>query len=307
MTRPGHSAARAQRRRQGRRRGLPLPWITGRLAAPTVAWGRNDYGQTNIPFGASSSTVAIAAGGYHCVGLTTDRRVVAWGAGTQNTGVHPHYGQSQRRLRLPPTARKHWPLRQAVIIVWRAEETASSSPGELARLTPACHALWPKPRAAGISDIAAIACGAFHSLVLQYDGKVIAWGDNSRGQTNVPGGLSKVVAIAAGAFHNLAVKSDGRVVAWGDNSRGSALCRRACRTSWRRQRANTTAWPSPRRHPPVASMTSTTIRFRAGRVFHLQRHRQSGVRWQSGKPSRDGRHDAGRGRTLFSWATGVCG
>jgi alpha-tubulin suppressor-like RCC1 family protein len=49
---------------------------------------------------------------------------------------------------------------------------------------------------------------------------VVAWGDNSAGQTNVPAGLSNVVAVAAGGFHSLALKNDGSVVAWGDNTAG---------------------------------------------------------------------------------------
>jgi hypothetical protein len=38
-------------------------------------------------------------------------------------------------------------------------------------------------------------------------GTVVAWGDDSYGQTNVPAGLSSVVAIAAGTYHSLALIS----------------------------------------------------------------------------------------------------
>ena len=67
--------------------------------------------------------------------------------------------------------------------------------------------------------------GSYHSLALKYDGTVVAWGDDSAGQTNVPAGLSNVVAIAAGGFHSLALKTDGSVVAWGDDSASSPSCR----------------------------------------------------------------------------------
>ncbi len=41
-------------------------------------------------------------------------------------------------------------------------------------------------------------------------------GDNNKyGQSVVPVGLSNVVAIAAGAYHSLVLKADGGVVAWG--------------------------------------------------------------------------------------------
>src|SRR5258706_9821249 len=50
-------------------------------------------------------------------------------------------------------------------------------------------------------------------------GTVVAWGDNTYGQTLVPAGLSGVTAIAAGYYDTYAVKSDGTVVAWGGNYR----------------------------------------------------------------------------------------
>ncbi len=50
----------------------------------------------------------------------------------------------------------------------------------------------------------AIAAGELHSVALRNDGTVIAWGDNSYGQTNVPPALSSVKMIAAGGDHTLA-------------------------------------------------------------------------------------------------------
>ncbi len=46
-------------------------------------------------------------------------------------------------------------------------------------------------------------------------GAVIAWGDNTYNQTSVPLGLSNVAAIAAGPYHSLACLSNGTVSAWG--------------------------------------------------------------------------------------------
>jgi alpha-tubulin suppressor-like RCC1 family protein len=65
----------------------------------------------------------------------------------------------------------------------------------------------------------AIAAGGEHSLALQSDGTVIAWGRNISGEANVPSGLSNVVAIAAGgrsdSGFSVALRRDGRVFAWG--------------------------------------------------------------------------------------------
>jgi hypothetical protein len=74
--------------------------------------------------------------------------------------------------------------------------------------------------------VVAIAAGGNHSLALQTNGTVVAWGENTDaegsfvGQSIVPTDLAGVVAIAAGEYHSLAVRADGTVVAWGDNSRG---------------------------------------------------------------------------------------
>jgi hypothetical protein len=69
---------------------------------------------------------------------------------------------------------------------------------------------------AGLSGVAAVAAGWYHSLALKTDGTVVAWGcGNNFGQCDVPGGLSGVTAISAGEAHSLALKSDGTVVAWG--------------------------------------------------------------------------------------------
>ncbi|HYH98847.1 RCC1 domain-containing protein, partial [Hyalangium sp.] len=71
----------------------------------------------------------------------------------------------------------------------------------------------------------------FHSLALQEDGKVQAWGVNQYGQlgdgtttprltrVTVPG-LTDIVAIATGGVHSLAVREDGTVWAWGNNQVG---------------------------------------------------------------------------------------
>ena len=75
---------------------------------------------------------------------------------------------------------------------------------------------------AGLSDVQAVAAGDHHSLALKSDGTVVAWGNNGYGQRSVPTGLSGVEAIAAGGYHSLALKSDGTVIAWGNNSSGQS-------------------------------------------------------------------------------------
>jgi hypothetical protein len=63
------------------------------------------------------------------------------------------------------------------------------------------------------TNVIAVAAGGAQSLALRSDGTVMSWGHPAR--TAVPGDLSNVVAIAAGDGQNLALKSDGSLVAWG--------------------------------------------------------------------------------------------
>lgn len=74
----------------------------------------------------------------------------------------------------------------------------------------------------GLSNVVAMAAArGGHTLALTSEGQVVAWGDNSAGQANVPSGLDKVVAIAAGQSHSLALTAKGQVVAWGAGTKNS--------------------------------------------------------------------------------------
>jgi Regulator of chromosome condensation (RCC1) repeat/Kelch motif len=72
------------------------------------------------------------------------------------------------------------------------------------------------------TNAVAIAAGSWHNLALKADGKVVAWGNNNNGQCDVPANLSGVVALAAGGYHCLALKANGSVAGWGENFDGQA-------------------------------------------------------------------------------------
>jgi hypothetical protein len=71
----------------------------------------------------------------------------------------------------------------------------------------------PQPRKA--DDIAA---GDFHSVLLNNDGSVSAWGDDRFGQINVPQTVLRkgsTAAVAAGNVHSLALTRQKTVISWG--------------------------------------------------------------------------------------------
>ena len=68
---------------------------------------------------------------------------------------------------------------------------------------------------ASLSNVGAVAAGTYHTLVLKYDGTVVAWGRNDSGQCNVPAGLNNVVRVAGGDNYSMALRGDGSVTCWG--------------------------------------------------------------------------------------------
>ena len=82
----------------------------------------------------------------------------------------------------------------------------------------------------GVTNVVAFAAGLDFGLAAKTDGTVVAWGDNTYGETSVPTFrsndisfpvLTNVIAVAAGAAHSLALKRDGAVLAWGAGSQNA--------------------------------------------------------------------------------------
>ncbi len=92
-----------------------------------VAWGLNDEGQTTVP-APNTNFIAVAAGTVHSLGLKADGTIVAWGR---------------------------------------------SFEGQIAVPTPN-------------TNFIAVAAGEYHSMGLKADGTIVAWGWNDDGQTSVP-------------------------------------------------------------------------------------------------------------------------
>ncbi|KAK3945738.1 putative regulator of chromosome condensation protein [Diplogelasinospora grovesii] len=135
----------------------------------------------------------LAAGSDHILAVDEKNKVYAWGSGQQC--------QLARKL---------------------VDRDSGAS------LTPAGVGMLP-----GRAKVAKLACGAFHSFVLDTKGRVIAWGLNNYGELGLDtevgqdGGTSlrpqivtsledyEIADIAGGSHHSLACTTDGKVLAWG--------------------------------------------------------------------------------------------
>ena len=94
----------------------------------------------------------------------------------------------------------------------------SAQAASSATAVPSCACTFPAASAAGTTSPAGTAAptaAATPAPTPIKSGTVVAWGDDSAGQTDVPAGLTGVVAVAAGDEFSLALKSDGTVVGWG--------------------------------------------------------------------------------------------
>lgn len=81
----------------------------------------------------------------------------------------------------------------------------------------------------GLSSVAAVATGGFHSCALLTDGTVRCWGQGTDGQLGNGGvanssspvavsGITDGIAISAGTYHNCVLRNGGAVSCWGDDS-----------------------------------------------------------------------------------------
>ena len=185
-----------------------------------IAWGRDDSGQTGVP-GAVSSALNVAAGYSHSLALLASGLVVAWGDNS--------YGQTSLPDQLTPgyyTGPWWWPIWVNNPNWMPVQAIAAGRYHNLALLTNGTLVAWGDNSfgqslpPSNLTNIVAVTAGYLHSAALCSNGTVVVWGDNTFGQTNVPSGLSNVVAIAAGDFHTLALLANGTVVGWGDDTFG---------------------------------------------------------------------------------------
>jgi hypothetical protein len=208
--------------------------VARRSDGSVVAWGDNSVGQCTVPaLPPGLSYVEVAAGGFHTVARRSDGSVVAWGDNSvvsatcprcrrdsptsRSRRVFAHRRAPQRRLgrglgnnsvgqcnvpALPPGL-TYVEVAAGIGTPSRAAATARSWPGgELLRpVQCASAAVRTQLRRSGSRWSVLEFLPSGHTVARRSDGLVVAWGDNTYGECNVPAlppGLAYVEVAAGG-------------------------------------------------------------------------------------------------------------
>jgi alpha-tubulin suppressor-like RCC1 family protein len=215
------------------------------LRGPVLSWGQSAYGELGVGEGQHNSQLAIktagdltdithiAAGWNSTAVVLADGTVRSWGRNDWwQLGDATHTGQPAPVEALDVTGARRVAIGWHTLITrddgvwsWGADNFGQIGdgphPGDVA-------ATRRKTLPIGHAGLIAVAVGEHHSLALDDNGSVWAWGDNSYGQLGTGDntgrdrpvqvhGIGQITAIAAGWNFSLALDTNTRVWAWGHN------------------------------------------------------------------------------------------
>jgi hypothetical protein len=168
-------------------------------------WGRINVPppprDPNAPF------TAVAAGWDHALALRSNGTIVAWG------------GNDQGQLQVPDLPRGKY---FTSVFATNSVSGALVNDGSArfwGRDTGEFSATVPNPPPG--RRYSKIVFGALNVLLLRDDGTLLAFGDNSVGQSTIPTLPPGVTFVdVAAASHSLGLLSNGRLLAWGSNPSG---------------------------------------------------------------------------------------
>ncbi|MBR0089683.1 MAG: hypothetical protein IJP94_07585, partial [Clostridia bacterium] len=151
----------------------------------------------------------VSSSANHTIALKYDGKVYAWGS--NNKGQIAPNNSAQTTFDTPQKIQR--PLTAAEMEAAGITETAFTD----------------------LTDVIGIAAGGAHSLAVDKDGHVWAWGDNTYGQIgnggygtdhvnatlvmlNETDVMENIVGVAAGQYFSMALRADGYVYTWGRNT-----------------------------------------------------------------------------------------
>jgi alpha-tubulin suppressor-like RCC1 family protein len=218
-------------------------------------WGKNNYGQlgtgdtddTRDPVLVQGLTnaVAVAAGYFHSVVLLNNGTVWAWGDDSFNQLGDGNWETSLTPAQVPglcnivaicAAGNHNLALdTNGRVWVWGMNDVYhpdilfnhSNVTGKFANADADDTDGWPA-MVGGLTNVISIAAGTSHSLALDSDGRLWAWGRNGSGQLGVGGyddsdlpmqvlDVTNIVSIAAGSDASAALDGNGNLWQWGDS------------------------------------------------------------------------------------------
>jgi alpha-tubulin suppressor-like RCC1 family protein len=213
------------------------------------AWGLNGNGQLGIgephteqhipvPVAPASTWVQVSAGWYHSLGIKADGSLWAWGhngSGQLGTGNNVHVDEP-----IPVSVSQASTWGQVSAGQWhtlgiQADGSlwawGSNDYGQLGVIAMPGFAVLPLRVHPG-STWTQVSAGERHTLGIQADGSLWAWGSNHNGRLGLGdnlqdfygptrvGSFSDWVMVRAGGSHSLGLRADGCLYSWGYNSSG---------------------------------------------------------------------------------------
>lgn len=176
-------------------------WACGYNGFGALGDGTTTARSTPVRAVGISNAVAVAAGGYHSVALLSNGTVLAWGygffgqlgTGSNVNSLVPALVTGVSNVVDVAAGQDHT---LALTADGRLFAWGRNASGQLGDGRAPTNRLTPTP-VAGLTGLVAMAAGQNHSLAMDSEGRVWAWGDNSQGQLGDKTTIPRALPITA--------------------------------------------------------------------------------------------------------------